>query len=147
MTDSQWRVVKALVRMPEKWMSKSLKKASMGDKFWGKEGPGHKGYGTGAYQNWSDYVLRQNKGLDPHKVSFYYLFKNAAEAYAYHHGGQDLKARLAEAESDPESSMKAFIEALRKEIPELDKASKKDIQALYEHRDYLAAFGPDGRMK
>lgn len=147
MTDSQWRVIKAIVRMPEKWMSKSLKNVSLGDKFYGKKGPGHAGYGTGAYQNWSDYILRQNQGLDPHKVSFYHLFKNAAEAFAYHNGGEDFKARMKGMKDDPESSMRLFLEKLKSEIPELAKASKRDIQELMEHRDYLATFGPDGRMK
>ena len=147
MTNGQWRLVKAITRMPEKWMSKALRKTSKGESLYGKEGPGHAGYGTGAIQHWFDYILRQNKGLDPHQVSFAYLLKDAADVYAQLHGGETFKQRYDAMKNDKNSAMKFFLDNLKAEIPGLEKVSKKDIQELMEHKDFLATFGPDGRMK
>lgn len=143
MTNAVWAVVKALHRDPAKWMSKALKKASLNPKIYGKLGPGHAGYGTGELQKWSDYVLRQNKGIDPHQVDLLYWFKGAAEAFNYHFGGKDFNQLI----KDPNSLIHAAIEAMIDEVPALKKLTKRDLNEIRKHKWNTISYGPDGRAK
>lgn len=143
MSNAVWTVVKNLHRNPEKWMSKALKRTALNKKIYGKQGPGHAGYGTGELQKWTDYILRQNKGIDPHNVNLLFWFKGAAEAFNHHFGDKDFdKLR-----KDPDSLIHSIIEAMVEEVPELKKLTKRDMNEIMKHKWNTISYGPDGRAK
>ena len=145
MTDEVWAAVKAINRFKNKSMSKGLSKASLGEKIWGKEGPGHAGYGTGQMQKWADKMLR--KGVDPHFVDLTKWFAGAAAAVDYHMGERTFADLMNEKISDPDHFMNVALKRMKDYIPELKKVSASAIDELAKHHYYTAQYGPDGRAK
>lgn len=147
MSDAVWSFIKAMHRNPEKWMDKGMKKASIQPKVYGKTGPGHAGYGSGELQKWSDYILHQNKGLDPHQVDLMHWFKGAAGAMDYFFGKKDFDTLMKDAKGNPDHAMRVMLERLQSMMPEMKRLSKRDIQEIMKHKHYTISYGPDGRAK
>ena len=147
MTNEVWEAYKAINRFRHKAMSKGLRKASLGKQIFGKEGPGHAGYGTGKLQRWVDKVLRKGDGTDPHFVDLTKWFAGAAAALDYHHGGRNFEQLMKDQKKDPDHFMRSVFETLKGYIPELKKLSKRGINDIIKNRFYTAQYGPDGRAK
>ena len=147
MSQEVWDAYRAINRFRNKAMSKGLRKASLGKQIYGKEGPGHAGYGTGKLQRWVDKVLRKGDGTDPHMVDLTKWFAGAASALDYHHGDRSFEQLMREQRKDPDHFMRYVIERMQDYIPELKKLSKRGINDIIKNRFYTAQYGPDGRAK
>ena len=147
MSDGVWAVVRALHRDPAKWMSKAMRDAVINKQVYGKEGPGHKGYGTGHLQKWSDYILRQNKGIDPHQVNLMHWFKGALDAYNHYFGGADYDKLNKMKDQDPSRMLQFFADKMQKYIPELRNLTKRDYHSILKNGWNTISYGPDGRAK
>ena len=147
MTNEVWDAFKAINRFRNKAMSKGLRKASLGKQIFGKEGPGHAGYGTGKLQQWVDKVLRKGDGTDPHMVDLTKWFAGVAEALDYHNGNRNFTDLMKEQKGDPDHFMRSIVDALKASIPELKKLTKRGINDLIKNKFYTAQYGPDGRAK
>lgn len=145
-TNATFAFRKAIFRLAEKGMPKELRKASLGKDFFGKEGPGHAGYGTGTYQRWSDYVLSRNQGLDPHVIDLRFLSPKYLNALNYHFGGSFADISKA-SKKDQYHFLKEFVARNKEAIPELRNLTKRDFNLLVEHNYHTVTFGPDGRKK
>lgn len=147
MSNEVWDAYKAINRFRNKAMSKGLRKASLGKQIFGKEGPGHAGYGTGKLQQWVDKVLRKGDGTDPHMVDLTKWFAGVAAALDYHNGNRNFENLMKEQKGDPDHFMRSIVDALKASIPELKKLTKRGINDLIKHKFYTAQYGPDGRAK
>jgi hypothetical protein len=147
MTNEVWDAYKAINRFRNKAMSKGLRKASLGKQIFGKEGPGHAGYGTGKLQQWVDKVLRKGDGTDPHMVDLTKWFAGVAAALDYHNGNRNFENLMKAQKGDPDHFMRSIVDALKATIPELKKLTKRGINDLIKHKFYTAQYGPDGRAK
>lgn len=147
MTQEVWDAFKSINRFRNKGMSKGLRKASLGEKIYGKIGPGHAGYGTGNLQKWADKVLRKGDGTDPHMVDLTKWFAGAASAIDYHNGNRNFETLIKQAEKDPDHFMRMVVEKMGDYVPELKRLSKKGMDEIIKHRYYTAQYGPDGRAK
>ena len=145
MSQEVWEAYKAINRFKNKTMSKGLKKASLGEKIYGKEGPGHAGYGSGQLQKWADKMTR--KGEDPHMVDMVKWFAGAAAAIDFHTGERNFDDLMKAQRKDPDHFMRYIIERMEKYIPEVKKLSKSAISDIMRHKYYTAQYGPDGRAK
>ena len=147
MTNEVWDAYKAINRFRNKAMSKGLRKASLGKQIFGKEGPGHAGYGTGKLQQWVDKVLRKGDGTDPHMVDLTKWFAGVAAALDYHNGERNFDKLVKESKGDPDHFMRSIMETLKDTIPGLKKLTKRGINDIIKHKFYTAQYGPDGRAK
>lgn len=145
MTENIWRALKDVHRVRTKLMSKALGKHSLGEKIFGKEGPGHAGYGTGELQKMADVLLRA--GMDPHFINLTKWFAEAAEALDYHNGRRDFAELMKQQRTDPDHFMRYVIEKMQQYIPQLKKLSRTEIETIMKNRFYTAQYGPDGRAK
>lgn len=144
MSDALFRNIQKMHKMRTKEMAKDIRMATIGDKAYGKEGPGHAGYGTGQIQKWADKMLK--KGVDPHYVDLTKWFVDAAKAYNFWNDG-DFNELMKRAESDPYHAMHDIVDRLSEAIPGMEKMSDADIRSLVENRFYVLQYGPDGRAK
>ena len=147
MSQEVWDAYKAINRFRNKMMSKGLKKASMGKQIYGKEGPGHAGYGTGKLQQWADKILRKGDGTDPHMVDLTKWFAGVAAALDYHQGDRNFDKLIKEQKKDPDHFMRYVIEKMQDYVPELRRLSKRGMTELMRNKYYTAQYGPDGRAK
>ena len=138
MTNSMWVNVEWLHRNPEKWMPKACRAASLREKIYGKEGPEHEGYGSGALQKWADKMVKEGK--DPHYVNLLEWFKGAAGALDYHSNEMDFD----QLRKDPNSSIHAVIGNMTDEFPELRKLSKRAANEAMKQKYYTIYYAPYG---
>ena len=144
MTTEIWETVKAIHRMRREALTKEAKKFAKGDKFFGKEGPGHAGYGTGAIQKWADKMTKQ--GVDPHFVNMLDWFVDSARSFNGMNGG-DFDKLFSDAQGDKHHFMREVFKRLKDMIPEASKLSDSDIKEAIRHNFYDVQYGPDGRPK
>ena len=147
MSDEVWNAFKAINRFRNKMMTKGMRTASLGKQIFGKEGPGHSGYGTGRLQTWADKVLRRGDGTDPHMVDLTKWFAGAASALDYHNGRRDFDDLVKAQKNDADHFMRKVLERFQESIPGLKKLSKRGISDIIRHKFYTAQYGPDGRAK
>ena len=145
MSNEVWEAFKAINRFRNKTMSKGLGAASLGKKIFGKEGPGHPGYGTGQLQKWADKMLRQ--GNDPHMIDLTKWFAGVAAALDYHSGERSFEHLVKDMQSDTNHFMRDTYARLKRMVPEFRNLSKTAVDDLIKHKYYTAQYGPDGRAK
>ena len=145
MSDEVWEAYKAINRFRTKTMDKALRKASLGQKIFGKRGPGHKGFGTGYLQKWADRAVK--RGEDPHMVDLAKWFAGAVAAIDYHTGGKDFDQLMRLQKKDENHFMRYVIQKMQDYIPQVKKLTKKGMTELMRHQYYTAQYGPDGRAK
>lgn len=144
MTTEIWETVKAIHKMRRDALTKEARRFAKGDKFYGKEGPGHAGYGTGAVQKWADKMTK--KGIDPHFVNMLEWFADSSRAYNGLNGG-DFDKLFNDAQGDKHHFMREVFTRLKDMIPEASKLSDADIKEAVKHNFYDVQYGPDGRPK
>lgn len=144
MTTEIWETVKAMHKMRRDALTKEARKFAKGDKAFGKEGPGHAGYGTGAIQKWADKMIKQ--GVDPHFVNLLDWFVDASRAYNGLNGG-DFDQLFQDAKGDKHHFMREVFMRLRDMVPEASRMSDNDIKEAIKHNFYEIQYGPDGRPK
>lgn len=144
MNDSIFKAVKFLNQMRRKEMAKEARNHAMGDKIYGKQGPGHAGYGTGQLQKWADKLVKQ--GMDPHFVDLTKWAMSYAKAFDYWNDGS-FKELAKRAEKDGDVPFADVLTHLTNKVPELQKLSKSDVKKMIERQFYLLQYGPDGRAK
>ena len=128
-----------------KAMSKRLRAASLFDKIFGKEGPEHEGYGTGALQKWADKMVKE--GRDPHYVNLLEWFKGASDALDYHMdmmGGRTFDEQMEEQMKDPDHPMRRMAENMRACIPQANRVSRTRLHKVMKQMYYTIQYAPYG---
>ena len=146
-----WCCVMNLHKKPEKWMPKECQAASLREKIYGKEGPEHDGYGSGALQKWADKMVKEGK--NPHFVNLQEWFKGAAGAFDYHSScanfllstkGSDSRKDFDQLRKDPNSRIHGVIYEMEVECPELRKLTKRAANEAMKQKYYTLYYAPYG---
>ena len=140
MSQELWHAVRAMHQFKRENMSKGLRNASLGEKIYGKEGPGHKGCGTGALQKWADKMVKEGK--DPHFVNLLEWFKGAPAALDYHMGSRTFEELMEESRQDPFHMMRYIIERMQDYMPQLRNMSRVRIKEAIRQRYYTIRYAP-----
>lgn len=129
-----------------KGMSRGRRMASLFDKVFGKEGPEHEGYGTGALQKWADKMVKEGK--DPHYVDLREWFKGASEALDYHMGRmgkcKTFDELMEEQKQDTDHPMRYMSESMRAYIPKSDRLSRARLHEAMKQKYYTIEYAPYG---
>jgi len=144
MNDTVWEAIKGLHKMRRDALSKEAHKFAKGDRIYGKEGPGHRGYGTGAIQSWADKMTK--KGVDPHYVNMLDWFVDSARSFNGLNGG-DFDELWNQAKSDPNHFFIEVYNLMKQNIKGAENLSSDDFKEMMRHNFYDLQYGPDGRAK
>ena len=136
--------IDAIHHVRTKNMSKGYRAASLGDKIFGKEGPEHEGYGTGALQKWADKMVVEGK--DPYEVNLLEWFKGASDAFDYHMGRRTFEELLEKQRSDSDFFMRGVLERMQDFMPELERMSRARIKETIKQKYYTIRYAPYGRL-
>ena len=145
MASEYWCAVQGLHQRKNKGMSKRRCAASLFDKIFGKEGPEHEGYGTGALQKWADKMVKEGK--DPHYVNLLEWFKGASSALDYHMGfgsARTFDELVEEQKQYADHPMRYMVEKMRDCIPQADSTSHARLYDAMKQWYYTIRYAPYG---
>ena len=138
MSQELWCAVRAMHQFKHENMSKGLRDASLGEEIFGKEGPRHKGYGTGALQKWADKMV--SEGKDPHYVNLLDWFKGASAALDYHMCERTFDELMEESRHDPCHMMRYIIERMQDCMPQLRNMSRARMNETIKQKYYTIRY-------
>jgi len=142
MPQAFWDAVRYIHQIRTKAMSSGWRKAALGDKIFGKEGPEHEGYGTGALQKWADKMVKEGK--NPYEVNLLEWFKGAVDALDYHVGEGTFDEMMENQKTNPDSFMRYTIERMQDYMPELRRMSRARIKEAIKQKYYTIRYAPYG---